>query len=117
MPTVGEHANSECLIVYSLVVAPQVNETLALMLVEMKRTRGDPVLFVKPDGHGYGQQGALPSMLPNDLASYADIQSWSDKLDYHHITMANVLPGRSVFLCFAFCLLLLHINLQQLPVA
>lgn len=47
----------------------QVSEGVEQMVVEMNRSRGDPVLFVKPLAGGY-QPGFLPSVL--DFANYSD---------------------------------------------
>ena len=63
----------------------QVSEGVEQMVVEMNRTRGDPVLFVKPLAGGY-QPGFLPSVL--DFANYSD-RCWA----VPHLPAQPALPG------------------------
>ena len=63
----------------------QVSEGVEQMVVEMNRTRGDPVLFVKPLAGGY-QPGFLPTVL--DYANYSD-RCWT----VLHLPSQLALPG------------------------
>jgi len=58
----------------------QLPERAEDLLVEMSRTSGDPVLFVKPAAEGY-QAGALPSVL--DYGNFTDSVSFRERLDQH----------------------------------
>ena len=56
------------------------------LIVELNRTSGDPVLFVKPHDQGFARYG-LPSV--HDFDHYADTSSYEDRLDYHSIILQH----------------------------
>lgn len=68
--------------------------------MEMSRTSGDPVLFVKPAAEGY-QAGALPSVL--DYGNFSDSVSFRERLDQHsrllHAPPAGLCARFHVLLC------------------
>ncbi|KAK9834335.1 hypothetical protein WJX81_008044 [Elliptochloris bilobata] len=72
---------------YYQVVLPSSGQEV---LVEMRRTRGDPVLFVKPVGAGV-QAGALPAY--QDFDAFADVASFRARLDDHHVLLTNQSAG------------------------
>lgn len=59
------------------------------LLVEMKRTRGDPVLFVKHAGDGF-LPGGVPTVF--DYQKFADTDSFRSRLNYHY-RLINAKPG------------------------
>lgn len=55
-----------------------------MLLVDMVRIRGDPVLFVKHQDEGFSA-GGLPAVL--DYDSFADQASFRSRLNYHHVAV------------------------------
>lgn len=56
------------------------------ILVELNRTRGDPVLFLKPQDQGFARYG-VPSF--HDFDRFADTSSYEDRLNYHSIVLRH----------------------------
>lgn len=54
--------------------------------MELNRTRGDPVLFLKRRDEGFARN-AVPSTHDYDL--FADGTSYQERLNYHTITRMN----------------------------
>eukprot|EP00899_Mesostigma_viride_P007560 jgi/Mesvir1/16805/Mv15170-RA.2 len=80
----------------------EVSQPGSSLLVELKRTRGDPVLFVKEVNGGY-VAGGVPSEL--DFSSFADKEAFHSRLNYHHRILHGLQPGRyyvAVFNNFEF---------------
>mmetsp|Transcript_12582 Transcript_12582/g.37821 ORF Transcript_12582/g.37821 Transcript_12582/m.37821 type:complete len:987 (+) Transcript_12582:235-3195(+) len=67
-----------------------VPENVEQLVVEMNRTTGDPVLFVKPLAAGF-QPGSLPTVL--DYANYSDSVSFRERLDHHSRIIVQPPPG------------------------
>ena len=59
-------------------IASQVDEPDSRILVEMSRSFGDPVLYLKPKG-----DGDLPIEI--DFYKCADVTSFQNRLSHHHI--------------------------------
>lgn len=59
-------------------IVSQVDEPDSRILVEMSRSFGDPVLYLKPKG-----DGDLPIEI--DFYKYADVTSFQNRLSHHHI--------------------------------
>lgn len=68
------------------------------LLVELNRTRGDPVLFVKSHDQGFARYG-VPSF--RDYELYADTSSFEDRLNYHSITLQH---ARQAHGSVAYCI-------------
>ena len=51
-------------------------------MVELNRTRGDPVLFLKRHDEGFARYG-VPSFQDYDF--FADSSSYEERLNYHSI--------------------------------
>jgi len=78
---------------YSFTIPPGVESTV---IVELYRTNGDPILFVKraEDGIANGRSGianGVPSM--QDFDNLADKNSHESKLDNHHVKLTNAASG------------------------
>lgn len=64
----------------------QVQPTGGTLVLELNRTRGDPVLFLKRRDEGFARY-AVPSIHDYDL--YADGISYEERLNYHSIMRMN----------------------------
>lgn len=64
----------------------QSHPTEGTILVELNRTRGDPVLFLKPHDQGFARYG-VPSF--HDFDRFADASSYEDRLNYHSIVLQH----------------------------
>ncbi|DBA74447.1 TPA: hypothetical protein ACH3X1_011194 [Trebouxia sp. C0004] len=60
------------------------------LLLELNRTAGDPVLFLKRQDEGFARYG-VPSFQDYDL--FADGVSYEERLNYHSLTRLDVRPG------------------------
>lgn len=65
------------------------------ILVEMNRTRGDPVLFLKRHDEGFARN-AVPSFQDYDF--FADSSSYKERLNYHSIKRKSARQGTVAFL-------------------
>uniref|UniRef100_A0A061S256 E3 ubiquitin-protein ligase RLIM n=1 Tax=Tetraselmis sp. GSL018 TaxID=582737 RepID=A0A061S256_9CHLO len=70
--------------------ALEVPENTAQLLVELNRTRGDPVLFVKHRDEGFSR-GGLPNVQDYDL--HADQDSFRSRVNLHYVSVVDPMPG------------------------
>ena len=73
---------------------PMTSE-LPTLLVELDRTAGDPVLFVKrvnDDAKGSSVKGGVPAV--SDYEAYGDSEGFRSRSNYHHRMIAQAEPGR-----------------------
>lgn len=68
----------------------QLPANVSALIVEMERTRGDPVLMLI-DALAGEEAGALPSVL--DFGNYSDTQSYQERLNQHQITLLRPKAG------------------------
>jgi hypothetical protein len=86
----------------------RLDAPVAHLLLELYRTSGNPVLVFRQQGSGYEPYG-LPT--PQDLDSYADVDSANQQLNYHHLLLTNLqvcpslLFGESLSACSGYYLL------------
>ena len=73
-----------------LSACPQLPEGVQGLLVEMNRSSGDPVLFVKPAAAGF-RPGGLPSVL--DYDNFTDSVSFRERLNSHSRLLQMPPPG------------------------
>ena len=64
----------------------QAQPTGGTLVLELNRTRGDPVLFLKRRDEGFARY-AVPSIQDYDL--YADAISYEERLNHHSIMRMN----------------------------
>ncbi len=75
------------------------------LLLELYRTSGNPVLVFRHQGSGYEPYG-LPT--PQDLDSYADVDSANQQLNYHHLLLTDLQVWPSL-------LIITHLSLLLVP--
>ena len=66
------------------------------LVVELNRTGGDPVLFLKRHDEGFARYG-VPSFHDFDL--FADTSSYQDRLNYHSIVLQHAMQVAWLKLC------------------
>ena len=81
MPTTNTQALNICLSVM------QSWPSGGTLLLELNRTAGDPVLFLKRQDEGFARYG-VPSFQDYDL--FADGVSYEERLNYHSLTRLDV---------------------------
>ena len=74
---------------FDVVLPPQyASNTKIVLLAELRRGAGDPVLFVKK----VPAAGAVPSV--SDYAAYADTEGFRTRVNYHYRLLDDAKPGK-----------------------